>query len=234
MENPFGWPRELFYTERKRSDFDTKNPQSLDCLLKQMYMAECQEEHPLIKLETAMDAAYYIAVCLANMDYVDEFDWRAPVHGVIERFWTQSFVFPWGTTCPYAQKMLLKWMVYAILYLQETQSEEMVFFLDLFRRNLEDEEEHRWRDLQNPEDDRLDFLSTLPTLIEQWPYTYSGNLSPRPTPSQELTKDIWANHFVSCTFPVLEQQLQLYPTVQEQQAFLDWVKQTGDDWSLPF
>lgn len=233
MENPFKWPRDLFYAQRKRSDFNTKNTMSLDCLLKQMYMTECQQEHPLVKLEEAMDTAYYIAVCLANTDYVDEFDWSYPVRAQILQTWKQHFPFKNTSPCPYAQETLMKWMVYAILYLQETKSEEMNVFLSLFRQSLDKAEECRQMKLQHPEDDELDFLSTFPMLIEKWPFRYGGLLSPRPKHPKNLTKTTWEELGWRFNINMLEQALQLYPTIQEQQAFLDWVMKAGTEWGEP-
>ncbi len=228
MDNPFSLPRVLVYTERRRSDFDTKNPASLDCLLKQMYLAECKEAHPSINLETALNTAYYIAVCLANTDYPDEFEWSSRVMATIENAWKSTR--PRQEQCPYAPNMLIQWMVYAILYLQEVKSEEMNSFLSMFRQRMEND---RFVSLFGHIDDQSCFLSSFPKLVDEWPHRYSGNLYLRPASPQQLAKGNWS--FLGCGLdvPKLEQWLRLYPTIQEQQAFLDWVKKAEAEWGEP-
>lgn len=74
MKNPFEWFHNLYYGEKNSlSAFDTKNPTSLDSLLKKIYMIG--RKHVNLRMKNslpAFNAAYYVAVCLANTEGIDE------------------------------------------------------------------------------------------------------------------------------------------------------------------
>ena len=69
MKNPFEWFHSLYYGERlSLQDFDTKNPASLDALLKQIFMTGHKAGKYRMKNSLpAFNAAYYVAACLFNI-----------------------------------------------------------------------------------------------------------------------------------------------------------------------
>lgn len=184
MKNPFEWFHNLYYGEKNSlSAFDTKNPTSLDALLKKIYMIG--RKHVNLRMKNslpAFNAAYYVAVCLANTEGIDESNFDDEIDHAIRIIWTEDYNRhhqDYGACFPFAELMLIKWMVYAILSCQESISDEMEFFLQEFRDKLitvvmnEDS-------FNSGEVNELDFLLEISEVIEDWKYRYHTDLHPHP------------------------------------------------------
>lgn len=251
MKNPFEWFHNLYYGEKNSlSAFDTKNPTSLDSLLKKIYMIG--RKHVNLRMKNslpAFNAAYYVAVCLANTEGIDESNFDDEIDHAIRIIWTEDYNRHHqdnGACFPFAELMLIKWMVYAILSCQESISDEMEFFLQEFRDKLitvvmnEDS-------FNSGEVNELDFLLEIAEVIDDWKYRYHTDLHPHPLNPKYYSIFTWVNHVRPYTLEELEAQISFFPTQDEQMAFLCWAKNaakqappkessyaTSDDESLPF
>lgn len=251
MKNPFEWFHNLYYGEKNSlSAFDTKNPTSLDSLLKKIYMIG--RKHVNLRMKNslpAFNAAYYVAVCLANTEGIDESNFDDEIDHAIRIIWTEDYNRhhqDYGACFPFAELMLIKWMVYAILSCQESISDEMEFFLQEFRDKLitvvmnEDS-------FNSGEVNELDFLLEIAEVIDDWKYRYHTDLHPHPLNPKYYSIFTWVNHVRPYTLEELEAQISFFPTQDEQMAFLCWAKNaakqappkessyaTSDDESLPF
>lgn len=121
--------------------------------------------------------------------------------------------------------MLIKWMVYAILTLQESKSNEMILFLDDFRSELRAANEPDEDLLHSEEYERYAFLFDLPGIIEKWPYRYHTDLRPHPLSPQYFSGDLWVKVVRHYSLNDYKCQLRLYQTKEEQLAFLKWSKE---------
>lgn len=251
MKNPFEWFHNLYYGEKNSlSAFDTKNPTSLDSLLKKIYMIGRKRVNLRMKNSLpAFNAAYYVAVCLANTEGIDESNFDDEIDHAIRIIWTEDYNRhhqDYGACFPFAELMLIKWMVYAILSRQESISDEMEFFLLEFRDKLitvvmnEDS-------FNSGEVNELDFLLEIPAVIDDWKYRYHTDLHPHPLDPKYYSFFTWVNQVRLYTLEELEAQISFFPTQDEQMAFLCWAKNaakqapskecscaTSDDESLPF
>ena len=141
MKNPFEWFHSLYYGEKiSLHDFDTKNPASLDALLKHIFMTGHKAgKYKMKNSLPAFNAAYYVAACLFNSEAVDETNFDDDIDTKIREIWLEDYKRyhkEENVRCPYRELVLIKWMVNAILTLQESKSNEMILFLDDFRREL--------------------------------------------------------------------------------------------------
>lgn len=251
MKNPFEWFHNLYYGEKNSlSAFDTKNPTSLDSLLKKIYMIGRKRVNLRMKNSLpAFNAAYYVAVCLANTEGIDESNFDDEIDHAIRIIWTEDYNRhhqDYGACFPFAELMLIKWMVYAILSCQESISDEMEFFLQEFRDKLitvvmnEDS-------FNSGEVNELDFLLEIAEVIDDWKYRYHTDLHPHPLAPKYYSIFTWVNHVRPYTLEELEAQISFFPTQDEQMAFLCWARDaakhdrsnesscaTSDDESLPF
>jgi len=229
MINPFEWYHSLYYGERwNLSDFDTKNPTSLDALLKQLFMIAHRTGTLKMKNSLpAFNAAYYIAVCIANTEGIDETNLDDEIDSSINTIWEEDY----GRNhknkklpCPFVERMLIKWMAYAVLFLQKKKSDEMNEFLNLFQNKLRSIETDE--NLQNTEEwDKMSFLLDIPSIIEKWGHKYNTDLRPHALHPQYYTETMWTNHVRHYTLNDIKWQLTFYHTKQEQIAFLNWAKE---------
>ena len=229
MKEPFDWYHNLYYGEKRRlSDYDTKNPKSLDYLLKQLFMkAKRTGKLKMINFLPAFNAAYYVAVCLANTKGLDEANLDDEIDSAIRSIWGEDYMRhhqPLSLIgCPYVERMLIQWMVYAILFLQEKHSHEMRIFLKMFKIKLSSFEYDE--ELINFEEwKKYSFLLDLPSMIEQWEYRYSTDFQPHPKNPSSYKNDIWDNYVRYYGFDDLICQLTFFPTKEEQMAFLNWAR----------
>lgn len=251
MKQPFEWFHNLYYGEKcSLSAFDTKNPKSLDALLKKIYMMG--RKHVNLRMKNslpAFNAAYYVAVCLANTEGIDESNFDDEIDHAIRIIWTEDYNKhhqDYGACFPFAELMLIKWMVYAILSCQESISDEMEFFLQEFRDKLitvvmnEDS-------FNSGEVNELDFLLEIAEVIDDWKYRYHTDLHPHPLDPKYYSFFTWVNQVRLYTLEELEAQISFFPTQDEQMAFLCWARDaakqapskessyaTSDAESLPF
>ncbi len=254
MTNPFEWYHSLYYGEKwKLNDFDTKNSKSLDALLKQLFKTVLK--HRKLKMKNslpAFNAAYYIAVCVANTEGLDETNLDEDIATAVQTIWEEDYKRNHGAddnpACPFAERMLVKWMAYAILFLQEKKTDEMDEFLGRFRDSLVDEMNGVIRESDEMADREGDFrthsyhfLNDLPQMIEAWEYRYRTDLRPRALHPQYFTNNIWFGHVRRYGLNTFKWQLTFYRTQAEQMAFLDWAKKMSDkykhatsDDELPF
>ncbi len=244
MKEPFDWYHSLYYGEKwNLSDFDTKNPKSLDALLKQLFMRAHRTGNLKMKNSLpALNAAYYVAVCVANTEGIDETNLDEEIDSSIKVIWEEDYSRHHkrkAPFCPFAERMLIKWMAYAILYLQEKKSEEMNEFLSVFESTLLDtlddvnkEEPEEW--------DNTTFLSALPKVIEEWEYRYDTDLRPHALHPKCYTDSMWTNAVRHYSLNELKWQLTFFHTQQEQKDFLNWAKEMSakpqpvDAEELPF
>ena len=230
MKNPFEWFHSLYYGERlSLQDFDTKNPASLDALLKQIFMTGHKAGKYRMKNSLpAFNAAYYVAACLFNSEAVDETNFDDDIDTKIREIWLEDYKRyhkEENVRCPYRELVLIKWMVYAILTLQESKSNEMILFLDDFRSELRAANEPDEDLLHSEEYERYAFLFDLPGIIEKWPYRYHTDLRPRPLSPQYFSGDLWVKVVRHYSLNDYKCQLRLYQTKEEQLAFLKWSKE---------
>lgn len=230
MKEPFEWYHNLYYGEKwNLSDYDTKNPKSLDYLLKQMFM----KAHRLGKLKMknslpAFNAAYYVAVCLMNTEGIEESNLDEEIRTSIETICVQDYLrhHPQAVNvrCPYSERLLIQWMVYAILFLQEEHSPEMDEFLQKLREDLVSIEIDE--DLMNSEEwDNYKFLEGLADMIEQWAFRYTTDLRPHALNPSCYNAAMWDNHVRDYSLNELKWQLTFFRTKEEQMAFLNWSKE---------
>lgn len=235
MMNPFKWYHSLYYGEKwNLSDFDTKNPQSLDYLLKQMYMLGHTNGYLVMRNSLpAFNAAYYVAVALANIEGIDETNIEEEINSSIRTIWHEDFLryhkdnSRSDDCCPFAELMLIRWMVYAILWLQESKTEEMESFLDEFgsvQMALTPFDD-------DPNDKMMDedcFLEKLPKMVSTWKYRYNTDFMPHPLHPQYYNDYMWGKHVSQYDMSDMAWQLSFFPTTKEQHAFLDWAKEMSD------
>lgn len=232
MTNPFDWYHSLYYGEKwNLSDFDTKKTTSLDALLKQLFMVAHRTGTMKMKNSLpAFNAAYYVAVCIVNTEGIDETNLDDEIDSAIKTIWQEDYNRHRNNQiiyCPYAELMLIKWMSYAILSLQEKKSEEMIAFLELFRDKLKSIETDD--SLINSEEwDALKFLVDLPAMIENWAYRYHTDLRPHALHPQYYTESIWTTSVRHYNMNEWEWQLTFFQTKEEQMAFLDWAKSMSE------
>lgn len=227
--NVFDWHHSLFYGEKLRfSDFDTKNPTSLDALLKKIYMlAQERGFMPMRDSLPAFNAAYYVAACLTNTENLNEsFSWEK-MNSATENIWrdhARRRNRSYGDSCSMGQLILVRWMVYAILSRQECISDEMKSFLQVFRKKLlKIVTADNFCLLESPS-----FCLDIPDVIDKWIYRYHTDLRPHPLHPKHYPSDLWES--VVCEYSLAELKLQLtfFPTIQEQMAFLKWAKESSD------
>lgn len=231
MKKPFEWYHNLYYGEKRSlSDFDTKNPKSLDCLLMQMFMKAHDEGKLKMKNPLpALNAAYYVAVCLMNTEGIDESDELElddDIDEAIRIIWREDYLRhspPFShISCPYVERMLIRWMVYAILFLQEKYSHKMDIFLKMFKVRLLSVKYDV--ELIKPEDwEKYKFLFDLPIIIEQWKYRYTTDFHPHPMNPSGYDDIMWF-YVMDYEYDELECQLTFFRTKKEQMAFLDWAR----------
>ena len=129
--NVFEWHHSLFYGEKlKFSDFNTKNPTSLDALLKKIYMlAHVRGTMSMGESLPAFNDAYYVAACLTNTENLNEsFSWEK-MNSAIENIWRDDARRrnrSYGDSCSMGQLVLVRWMVYAILSDRKSVGRERV------------------------------------------------------------------------------------------------------------
>lgn len=251
MKQPFEWFHNLYYGEKSSlSAFDTKNPKSLDALLKKIYMIG--RKHVNLRMKNslpAFNAAYYVAVCLANTEGIDETNFDDEINDAIRTIWTEDYDRHHQGDEPYisfAELMLIKWMVYAILSRQKSMSDDMEFFLQEFRDKLITAVMNE--DLFNSgEENKLAFLLEIAEVIDDWKYRYHTDLHPHPLDPKYYSIFTWVNQVRLYTLEELEAQISFFPTQDEQMAFLNWARDavkhsmpkensyaTSDVESLPF
>ncbi len=229
MKEPFAWYHNLYYGEKRSlRDFDTKNPKSLDCLLKKLFMKAKRTGKLKMKNSLpAFNAAYYVAVCLANTEGIDEANLDDEIDAAINTIWMEDYVKHQHRAsidrCPYVERMLIKWMIYAILRLQRDHNEEIDEFLETYREKLDSITDDE--DLVNSEEwDDYSFLLELPAMIEQWEYRYCTDLRPHAEHPCHYDAAIWDNNVRFYSMDDLECQLTFFRSKEEQIAFLDWAK----------
>lgn len=234
MLNPFSWNHSLYYGEKMNlSDFDTKNPQSLDYLLKQMYMLGYKNGYLQMKNSLpALNAAYYVAVAIANTEGVDETNLEEEITTSIRTIWNEDFYRhhkgnPSSNQCPFAEMMLIEWMVYAILWLQESKSKEMEMFLELYVSHLMrlmPGNENIAEEINEQEE----FLLNLPDMVSKWQYRYQTPLIPHPLHPNYYTDYMWTGTVSKFNINDMLWQLSFFPSPKEQHDFLDWAKKMSD------
>lgn len=227
MINPFEWHHSLYYGEKRNlKDFDTKNPNSLDALLKQMYMEAHKSGRILMKNSLpAFNAAYYVAVCLSNIEGIDETNLDEDIENAINTIWQEDYNKHHSTLmkCPDYEQCLIEWMVLAILHLQENKSEEMNAFLESYRNNLARQLK---TEIPFPEEDIEDwkFLNKMPDMIDSWQHTYNTDLRPHAL-MKNVGNNLWYYIVHKYSMDELELQLTFFRTEEEQKAFLNWAKE---------
>lgn len=247
MKNPFEWFHNLYYGEKNSlSAFDTKNPTSLDALLKQLYMTAHHSGYLLMKNSLpAFNAAYCVAVCILQSEAIDETNLDEEIDYTINTIWLEDYKRTHKAKvshCPFTELVLIKWMVYAILFLQEEKSHEMAFFLVDFRKNLEVQDEDESIDADEYDWGIIDAMNSFDETILDWKYRYRTSLRPHPLHPKFYTSKLWIDIVRHYSLDDLKLQLALFPTIDEQLAFLNWAKEESQkpqpmdylDDSLPF
>jgi|GEM_PF-2087723 len=234
MEKVFEWHHSLYYGERLGlDDFDTKSTKSLDSLLRAICMVEptsYKTEFRMKALLPSLNAAYYVAACLANAESLDIAELYDEIGLVIRLHWDEYFQenlkYPYPCRCTFLYLMLIKWMVYGILHSQANKSREMVAFLDGFRRKLIGERRYDGRDGSDVYD-YLHLLGIVERTIDEWPYRYHTDLRPNPLHPRHYTLNLWYKSVRNYDMDQIERQLRLFRTKEEQLAFLDWAREAS-------
>ena len=93
MKTPFEWFHSLYYGEKiSLHDFDTKNPASLDALLKHIFMTGHKAgKYKMKNSLPAFNAAYYVAACLFNSEAVDETNFDDDIDTKIREIWLEDY-----------------------------------------------------------------------------------------------------------------------------------------------
>mgnify|MGYP007005152033 FL=1 len=224
--NVFDWHHSLFYGEKlKFSDFETKNPTSLDALLKKIYMLAHERGFMSMKDSLpAFNAAYYVAACLTNTENLHEsFSWEKMNSATEKIWWEDAKRRNRGHCggCSMGQLILVRWMVYAILSRQACISDEVKFFLQVFRKELMEiiTDEHFCLS------ETSSYFLDIPDMIDRWIYRYHTDLRPHPLHPKHYTSHLWESVVCKYSMDELELQLSFFPTIKEQMAFLNWAKE---------
>ncbi len=242
MTNPFDWYHSLYYGEKwSIKEFDTKTPTSLDYLLKQMFKkAYCTGDIKMKNSLPAFNAAYYIACCIANTEGVDETSFGDEMDDAIKLIWKEDYKRNHrgkDMICPLLELMLVKWMAFAVLFLQEKKSDEMNAFLEMFENGLIETGDDM---LENEKWSNCGFLDGFCQMIRQWEHTYNTDLRPNALHPRYYTDGIWNSYVRHYSMTDIKWQLTFFRTQQEQKAFLDWARQMSarpqplDPDELPF
>lgn len=235
MLNPFSWNHSLYYGEKMNlSDFDTKNSQSLDHLIKQMYMLGYENGYLQMKNSLpAFNAAYYVAVAIANTEGIDETNLEEEINSSIQNIWNEDMLRQHKDSpvqkycCPFAELMLIKWMVYAILWLQEDKSNEMESFLERYRNKLMDSMPGSEKSTEK-NNEKNKFLANLPGIVNKWEHRYKTELTPHPLHPRCYTDYMWIGTVSKYNTNDMIWQLSFFPSPKEQHDFLDWAKEMSD------
>lgn len=226
MKEAFDLPSRFVYPFKQ--SYDEYKHEGLNLFLEKMYKLALKEgclefKDPL----QAFNTAYYIAAALNITPHLDLRVMKEQMDAVIlEQLGDSPLPFPPGLKpshirIPLANRMLVRWMVYAILFLQENKTAELDDYLDMYRGRLEKWAEAYFED--NPDsEDIIDFVIKFPNMIASSQERYSTNLYPNLKVAQ-LTEGDWKNHISDYDDKTVDLLMTFFRTKEEQHRFLDWM-----------
>ncbi len=241
MKDIFELNRNFIYNGK--SSYGEYEHKGINVFLESMYKVALQNgvitfETPL----TAFNSAYYIATALSITPYINLRNMDKAIDTALDRTLAGQVLAPqdndtqapWAVFPPHAplaHRILVMWMVYAILYLQKDKTIEMEeylqgYFLRLKQMGTEySEEEETW--------ERIFFVSKFPDMIERCQEQYTIDLYPN-LKASNLTDQDWLLGIKSYDEDTILLLISFFRTKEEQHSFLDWMMEMYDKHELPF
>lgn len=228
MKEAFNIPSRLVYPFKQ--SYDEYKHEGLNLFLKGMYEKALHNgkinfRNPL----RAFNTAYYIATALnitpdLEVSMMDENISIA----LNEHLGKENNLFPYpseGYTShqrvPLANSMLVRWMVYAILYLQEDKTTEKNSFLTRYFNDLVDmSTEFVEQDVEIEE--RIRFVYELPKMINECQTRFHTDLYPNLKVSL-LTDDDWTYYIKNCDDDTVLTLMTYFRNKNEQHKFHNWL-----------
>lgn len=235
MKEAFNIPSRLVYPFKQ--SYDEYKHEGLNLFLEKMYKVALKEGYldfkdPLL----AFNTAYYIASAIFLTPRVDFRVFKDEVDNALLHH--LGFYEPRGvpfppdleipnTHCCIPNELIVRLMVYAILFLQNDKTVEMAEFLDGYRLRLED----MISDYLDDDIEGIAFGYNVLALITSCPDRYDIDLYPNIKVAQ-LNESDWKNTISKYDEQTIDLLMTFFRTKEEQHAFLDWMYKLDDD--LPF
>lgn len=240
-KNIFKYPRCFVYASKP--SYAEYEHNGLNSFLEKMYKiamnADVLEMKDPLK---AFNSAYYIAVSLYNTPYLNLCNMDHDINKSIADIFkhkasffdyakSEDRSFPHSLKYFFADELLVRWFVYAILYLQENKTQEMDEFLQMYVRKLNENSKLYVQLFGGMM--KLDFLLKLQGIIENCEERYSTDLYPS-TMMDVIDGGEWDWSDVVHRYDenTVLQFFTHFRTKEEQHRFLDWMKRYQDSYSL--
>ena len=234
MKEAFDIPSRLVYPFKQ--SYDEYKHEGLNLFLEKMYKVALREGYLEFKDPVqAFNTAYYIASALYATPHLDlrvmtkEVDYALRAHLSIDN---STIPFPPGfpsskARLPLTHEMLVRWMVYAILFLQDSKTEAMDEYLEGYRMRLQ-----QWgAEVYEGNEEEIGFVGNFPDMIDSCNERFHTDLYPNIKVDQ-LNESDWKNTISKYDEQTIDLLMTFFRTKEEQHAFLDWMYKLDDD--LPF
>lgn len=234
MKEAFDIPSRLVYPFKQ--SYDEYKHEGLNLFLEKMYKVALREGYLEFKDPVlAFNTAYYIASALYATPHLDlrvmtkEVSYALRAHLSIDN---STIPFPPGfpsskARLPLTHAMLVRWMVYAILFLQDSMTEAMNEYLEGYRMRLE----QLGTEVYEGNEEEIDFVGKFPGMIDSCNERFHTDLYPNIKVAQ-LNESDWKNTISKYDEQTIDLLMTFFRTKEEQHAFLDWMYKLDDD--LPF
>lgn len=234
MKEAFDIPSRLVYPFKQ--SYDEYKHEGLNLFLEKMYKVALREGYLEFKDPVqAFNTAYYIASALYATPHLDlrvmtkEVDYALRAHLSIDN---STIPFPPGfpssnARLPLTHAMLVRWMVYAILFLQDSKTEAMEEYLEGYRMRLL----QLGTEVYEGNEEEIDFVGEFPGMIDSCNERFHTDLYPNIKVAQ-LNESDWKNTISKYDEQTIDLLMTFFRTKEEQHAFLDWMYDKDDD--LPF
>lgn len=234
MKEAFYIPSRLVYPFKQ--SYDEYKHEGLNLFLEKMYKVALRESYLEFKDPVlAFNTAYYIASALYATPHLDlrvmtkEVSYALRAHLSIDN---STIPFPPGfpspnARLPLAHEMLVRWMVYAILFLQDSKTEAMDEYLEGYRMRLQ----QLRTEVYEGNEEKIEFVGKFPGMIDSCNERFHTDLYPNIKVAQ-LNESDWKNTISKYDVQTIDLLMTFFRTKEEQHAFLDWMYKLDDD--LPF
>lgn len=228
MKEAFELPTNFVY--QFKQDYDEYKHEGINLFLEKMYKLALDGDYMMFKEPLqAFNTAYYIATALAITPHVNLRNMSDEVSAALEKhIGIHDDPFPAvlgnhsnGVRIPPGNNLLVRWMVYAILFLQEEKSEAMEDYLEGYLARLGNMVEKFVRNCPTAEE-VVEFNSKLSDMIDSCQERYHTDLYPDLKVSNLEFEDWdygigeYYEKDVLCLMP-------FFRTKEEQHRFLDWI-----------
>lgn len=238
MISLFNYPRCFVYAGK--GNYDEYEHSGLNLFLENMYKKAMNEG--VLEMKTplkAFNTAYYLAVSLYNTPHLNLCNMDREINKSIADIFRRKMSFfdyandgnrsfPSSLKYFFVDELLVRWFVYAILYLQKNKTEEMNEFLQLYVRKLKvcsSAYSREFRGIMN-----VGFLFEFQGMIENSEERYTTDLYPlMMTNVLEGEKCDWSPVVRGYDEHTILQLFSHFRTKEEQHTFLDWLKENEID-----